>query len=356
MTEAHTTDRVVFVDESGHTGPDLLNQAEPVLVVAAVSIPLSQVDGLRATVEQLRGNVGLPANARLKFSGLRRSPRGRQAVELALAAAEGAEGILYGTLIEKRAHIASMMVQSYLDPEHNHRAPPQTEASLRQELSNIILRNTTTDLLRSFVDALRDENKELAVEVGRRLADQLELNHADEVRFFGQVVRAGLPNIFWFSERVPDQPDRMQRPNPLVHAFLPMLARMDAHLHSRGEMCAVVADEDRQFGPVLDFGLDVVLRPNVASAQALSEFGCTSKLGCIRGYERRPEEEEPCLVLADFASGVVRHVVLNRLSGGDVDGSLRSAWDLVHTLMLRSEGCWHAVLSQQGWEANLIAR
>ena len=43
----------VFSDESGHTGPDLLNQAEPLVVLSGVSIEASRLSTMASSVEEL---------------------------------------------------------------------------------------------------------------------------------------------------------------------------------------------------------------------------------------------------------------------------------------------------------------
>lgn len=137
------------------------------------------------------------------------------------------------------------MVESFLDSYHNPQAPPQ-HPKLRQEVANLLLSNLGDDLFESFLASLRSADRTACRAVGARLARLLELHPEDCVNALGRVIRAGLDDFYFFAEDLEGVPARFNRPNPLVHLFVPLLNRVHRHLESLGQEVDVVADEDAQ--------------------------------------------------------------------------------------------------------------
>lgn len=324
------------------------------LVVAFVLLPSELGRTAGETLRQLRAAAGLQAKAKLKFSRLHGSAEGRIFLRTAVEYLDASKATLYVGLIEKRFALATMIVETFLDPHYNPHAPPENAPRLRQELANLLLEVLTTDMLSDFLLSVRNVDKDACRRFGELLTGVLVRHPVGHVRFVGQRIRAGLGDFFFFGDQVEGAPARLNRANPLVHSFLPLLHQVHRDLEQRDLRPHLVADEDAKFGPVLDHAFEVAQDEDRRAEMA--EFGFEETLDRFESYRRASEDDEPAIVFADLLAGSVRHVVNLRLQDDEVSSEMAPIWHATHSCLLRSQGHCYVALSDLAWEKSMLSR
>lgn len=149
----------IYFDESGNTGPDLLNQQDPVFVLASCQFPMDLEHQLRQHFSSYRGSE-------LKFTKLRTSARGRRAVlsflndELVCSETVGA------FLMHKRHMIVTKYCDMVVEPSMRKFGFNFYENGLNIAMSNLLtivmptyLNPKTWDsFLSGFVRMVRDKS------------------------------------------------------------------------------------------------------------------------------------------------------------------------------------------------------
>ncbi len=317
-----------------------------------VAVPQDRVDNLLNRIEQIRADHQHQA-PEIKFSALHDRPRGRRILRDLAEYMDAEHMTVFFAAIEKRFLAASLVIETFLDPKHNPEAPPEAKPELRQELAALVLDVWPDRDLSDFVVALRQRDREAVRNLGARLVTRLDLHPSETARFVGSRIRTGLSDFFWPAD-APGLPPRAEQPNPLVHAFLPFLGRIQAHLVTESWSAEIVADQDAQFGAVLDAAFDA-LQNSPEFQDAAAEFGVGGALDRITGYRRADHRAEPLLQIADLAAGIIRHVMSRRLRDEDVLDELETTWARIHQCMLRNRGHSFMMLSKEGWARELVA-
>ena len=116
MTEMHTELATIYCDESGNTGPDLLNKTDPFFVYAWILLTKEQEASLLARYQPPK-KEGLPLSTELHAVKLWQSTRGRRRYDQVLRIVHNA-GLAFITYSEKVFQVCTMIVDTYLDPDH----------------------------------------------------------------------------------------------------------------------------------------------------------------------------------------------------------------------------------------------
>lgn len=162
-----TIDASFYVDETGHTGIDLTNGAQPVFVAGGYLVR----EQIRGVAEQVVANAlheyrtsTRHAHAELKSSSLLGSSRGRLLLAKVLGELErvGAQPIL--TVLEKRFSLGGRFVDEFLDFADNPRVGPEfcTDRDLKRSAATIIGKSSEQTLL-SIESALRNPSRDSRV-------------------------------------------------------------------------------------------------------------------------------------------------------------------------------------------------
>jgi hypothetical protein len=117
----------LYCDESGNTGPRLLQTDQPFLIYAFVLQSLSTVEATYDAVGRIYSEEGIEGEE-FKSSILWSSSRALKRYERIGMLLAQSDGSICFSVIEKRYQACALVVETLLDPAHNPSAPPQAEA------------------------------------------------------------------------------------------------------------------------------------------------------------------------------------------------------------------------------------
>lgn len=316
----------VFLDESGTTGSDFFDGATPHLVTAAAVLSAAAIAEVDGQLQTLRKTNRVQSRGELKYVSLRRSTSGLGLVRDIgrILVARGA--VINYAIVEKAFNVCAMMVETYLDPEHNPKAPAENQGELRAEFANIFHEALDLSLLQSFAAACKADDVGQLAAVGVRIADRLDLHFVDAVRLLASTVRAGARNPFRFGAHFEAAPALQNLPASLSHAFLPALIKLNLCLEDLGLTGRLIADEDAQFGPLLDW-IFALPGSSGIGPEVFMEFVNSVDTTRITGYERLSSERTLGVQLADLCAGIAREVVLVRSRREVLPAQLHEAWE-----------------------------
>ena len=162
---------VLFVDESGITGPNLNEIAQPVFVHVGLLVLSSHDASSRALAEQIRHDL-LPKSDEL-HAGLLNTAKGRQRVGGLLRELASLEVLPLVSIMERRLVRAAYMVDTCFDHWWNEKAQPtvMSSAEARQALSQLIVDVVSDDIMVDFAAAFRRRDAETMVPVIAKVAD-----------------------------------------------------------------------------------------------------------------------------------------------------------------------------------------
>ena len=143
----------LYCDEAGNTGPDYLNEAQPVHVVAGWLVPKRREHQWNTAVAQLRDENGASELKGARLLGTRRG------VEIAARILEVSRehGCIPRSLVAFKKHCLSLRVlEIFLDPASNPDASwlPVGADETRREVASLLW-TLTPDRLRSFAEPFR---------------------------------------------------------------------------------------------------------------------------------------------------------------------------------------------------------
>lgn len=302
--------RVVYGDESGNSGADFFDKAQPVFVFSFLSWPLSrEAEVLRAyeAVCSLHGRTPphlLPPESKAasewKSERLLGRHSGRVFCESLLRMIQDLEvGCLFG-IAEKRFVLTGMLVETFLDPEYNSRAPAQWDAETRKKIAAGVYGVFDDDVLKKFSNAVKDDDVVQVGEIGRLVASRISLHRDPEVAVWGRAIEYGASNHFRFGEKHDDSPKRAERPHPGVHTLFAALIYLDRWLGKKGAEAELVIDEEAPFNDVKMFAFELLSREN----PFLEEIG-VGHIGNVRSLGFVNSKKSFGVQLADVLAGVV---------------------------------------------------
>jgi hypothetical protein len=146
----------MYCDESGNSGPNYLDKAQPFYVLAGWVIPDRSNEAACVAIEQLRQKIS-PQSSELKSAAILKGER--QKTEAAGLFAElGRLGAIPLYLIaEKRFCIAAKVVETFLDPAFNPllRNLMTSDRETKQEIANLLYDGLPDQELIAFAEAYR---------------------------------------------------------------------------------------------------------------------------------------------------------------------------------------------------------
>ena len=99
----------VFFDESGNTGQNLIDEADPIFVLASCSFQVDEEEEVLSHFQQFKG-------PELKFSRLRKTAAGQKAVLAFLAAAQVTSNTAAAFVIHKPFMVVTKFCDLVLEP------------------------------------------------------------------------------------------------------------------------------------------------------------------------------------------------------------------------------------------------
>jgi hypothetical protein len=328
----------LYCDESGNTGPRLLQTDQPFFVYAFVLLTPKAVKTIHREVVRFYSEEGIQIED-LKSSDLWSSSRGMRRYERigTLLAQSGA--LVYFSIVEKRYQACVLIVETFLDPAYNpsapgaellaawfaenqRRIPALTNDEVRQAavaeavkynrwLAEQLFACLDDEMLDRFLAAQKADDVPRVRIVGDMVAKRLMLHHNDLTVDAGRRILKGLDDFFRFGERIPGAPINIHLPAGQQAAFVPGLVYVNRHLRSVNIPATLVCDEDRQFGEVLKHAFEQEC--NRAAAPYAWQFGHTESLTHITDIEQVTSDNSFGVQLADLAAGLVNRVAVAKV-------------------------------------------
>lgn len=149
----------IFCDESGNSGPDLLDASQPVYVFMGLMTPAPGEPIVSEVLDRLRNAFGIPFGDEIHAKELLRRAYAWDFVRK-LIEGLGAVGCIPSYVIaEKRYVIAAKAVETYLDPLYNDRVGDDLtyDTSEKEQLANSLY-DLPDPVLVSFAQAYRDRH------------------------------------------------------------------------------------------------------------------------------------------------------------------------------------------------------
>jgi hypothetical protein len=181
----------VFFDESGNTGQNLIDDADPIFVLASCSFQVDEEEEVLSHFQQFKG-------PELKFSRLRKTAAGQKAVLAFLASAQVTSKTAAAFVIHKPFMVVTKYCDLVLEPSFRKagldfykRGTNIATANILTTTMPVFLNPTTwSNFLSLFVRVVRERTPSLFNE-WRRLAElifaQLEHTERESADFFAPV-------------------------------------------------------------------------------------------------------------------------------------------------------------------------
>lgn len=165
----------VYCDESGNSGPNLLDASQPVYVLGGWLVPQQFVQPAEQVVRKLADRLGLGTNE-IHGAKVLRTSKGRLAFTDFMSAMGRAGGVPVFNITEKRYWIAGKVVETYLDSFYNKHVPWEfyNDVEAKQELANEISQ-FHNEPLHEFAVAYRLQDAEGLARCALRFATLFEL-------------------------------------------------------------------------------------------------------------------------------------------------------------------------------------
>lgn len=306
----------LYVDDSGNTGPDLLSTDQPVGVTAMLLLDAHQEDELSAAIDRSRGEAPHRLPPELKFSRISRTGEGRRVLRDVMAALGHCGARLFFGITEKRYMAANLVVETFLDPLWTDGLPLELLTRVeRRKAANLVYETCDDFVLSEFLAATRREDQAGVVSAGERVAARLDLHPAEDAPRVAWAVRQGIEDPFDWSKES-DEPPLLKRPTANTFTFLSVISVVERHLRDTGGVAEMIADEDKQFGPILAgafrMGLEARHFPGGVSA-----YGTPGPIRQIRARKERVSQDELGIQAADLAAGLIAAVAQDDMRGED---------------------------------------
>jgi hypothetical protein len=149
---------VVVIDESGNTGPDLLNSEQPVFALASTDISMAEAEHMIAPIRTFQAQE-------IKFSKLKRNPAGRSRILEFLRNPELTNGNVKVTFFHKRFLIVTKIIDLLVETMAHRYGVDLYRDGANIALSNLHFfcmptfcgKDATEVLFRSFLSMIREQ-------------------------------------------------------------------------------------------------------------------------------------------------------------------------------------------------------
>lgn len=329
---------LVFCDEFGNTGANLVDEDQPVFVYAFVLVPATALRRLDADIEQIYARDRLKPSE-MKSTVLCASATGRRRVAAVGAAVAECGARLLLSIVEKRYQVCFTIVETYLDPLQCERAPPEMiRMEEKQAFADACYDCLSDQRLAEFLQAVRDDAPDRIASVGEGLSATLRLHASESISDAAARMETRASRVFRYSKPRDYLPGGRHTPASQFAAFYPGLAKVEAFLQETGSEATLVRDDDRHFGAFLDLAFSTAkrLRPSPEAAAYNA-----SPLARILACATANSEAEVGVQLADLAAGTFGRAVRGALRGRTLGAATREPAQGWHgTLLPKEQHSW----------------
>jgi hypothetical protein len=339
--------RLVFCDESGNTGANLLDSDQHVLVYAFVVMAPASLSQLIDELQEMYRREGITLGE-LKSGQLIGSLRGRKRYETVGWILSGLGTRIFLSVVEKRYQACSMIAETFLDPFLHEFAPSEMrDRHFRQKFSDACYEVLDDARLTEFLTAVRSDDAAEIVAFGKRLSATLRLHPDDFVSLTAGRMEIRPEAVFRYSKQRENFPKNSHFPASQYAGFYPGLQCVESHLVRIDATAIVLRDEDAQFGEPLD--LAVARGRELDRLPGAGDYGALP-LNHIESCRSATSAREPGIQIADLAAGLfgrVAHTVLVGEKVAPATQTIAEAWrgtfdaDGQHYLMVSNARLQH---------------
>ena len=252
----------IYTDDTGNTGPALLDSTQPVAVTAMVLLAPDEEERVLPEVSRLKSMLQQPP-AELKFKNLVKRDSGRALIDSVMRTIRDMGVRVLFSVTEKRYLAASLFVETFLDPLCTPGVPDSFKThEMRTMAANLVYRVSAGDSLDLFMRAFGAHDPAAITATGRRFILLLQLHPADEAPALAEVLNSVIdkPYIHDGGEGIPRL---LGRPTALTYTHAHLLHAVDECLHQAGQTGRLLADNDLQFGELLNASFEVARDPSI---------------------------------------------------------------------------------------------
>ncbi len=325
--------RKVFFDESGNTGQNLIDQADPIFVLGSCSFHVDEEEEVLSHFQQFKG-------PELKFSRLRKSAAGQKAVLAFLASAEVTSTTAAAFVIHKPFMVVTKYCDLVLEPSFRHAGIDFYKRGMNIATANILttmptLLNPTTwsNFLSLFVRVVRERTPSLFNEwqlLAKLIYSHLEHSEPTWADFIAPVFL--MSDSSELLEGLGDH-----ELDPLVPAYYVIV---DHWGKSVGDVYEVIADESKvlakERGRLLTFS-----DPNLKTVSAgydRRKMDLPLKVSEIVGVNSTAYRQ---VQFADVLCGAIASAAKAQTKGPLKPSTFaHDVWDLCHSKRLIIGGLW----------------
>jgi len=307
MRDLPIPDILLFVDECGNTGPNMLDTTQPVFVHAGVLVLAEHREALTAIATDLRGDH-LPASQEL-HSGILNTARGRAAVCDLLRAINNVGAIPVVCMVERAYAIAGFIVETLFDKAWNDHAPEavQWSPNAKQDLAQLLLTRVSPEVLVDFAKAHRERHPAAVLEAARRMALELGRHGEDAV---ASGIEGAAPMLVEQYAVISATDAAASGVNTLNFSYFAQLLRMaELAARTKGRMNGEVVHDESPQGPAYRFAFDT-LRAGANDEVVIldNDHVFVGKLNAFRSMREADSRNEPILQIADVIAGTYQRL------------------------------------------------
>ena len=325
--------RKVFFDESGNTGQNLIDEADPIFVLASCSFQVGEEEEVFSHFQQFKG-------PELKFSRLRKTAAGQKAVLAFLASAQITSTRAAAFVIHKPFMVVTKYCDLVLEPSFRQAGIDFYKRGMNIATANILttmptLLNPTTwsNFLSLFVRVVRERTPSLFNEwqvLAKLIYSHLEHTEPEWADFFAPVFL--MSDSSELLEGLGD--DEL---DPLVPAYYVIV---DHWGKSVGEVYEIVADESKVLAKARG-RLLTLSEPNLKPFSAgydRRKMDLPLKVSEIVGVNSTAYRQ---VQFADVLCGAIASAAKAQTKGSLKPGTFaHDVWDLCHSKRLIIGGLW----------------
>jgi hypothetical protein len=237
---------LIYCDEAGNSGPNLVDEAQPVYVIGGWAIPYRNQEKVLAVVKEEKSRLA-PNADELKGSRLLSRDRVQRGLKEFIENVTTAGAWPMFAIFEKRFWIAGKVVECLLDPYYNTRASWSFYNNLeaKKSLANQIW-EFPLDRLHEFAEVLRNGNFEQLGEIVDALRRVSDLQGMEELSYMLMGASENLVEIHEHEFKPKDWEHSLETVNvPAFASFLQLIEKMGRQSRFRG--VEVVHDSSLEF-------------------------------------------------------------------------------------------------------------